>query len=115
MEETIFHKIIKGDAPATVVYEDEFCKVIENIQPKAPVHVLVLPKKEIVRLGEMQAGDMELMGRLMWVVKTVAEQLGISKNFKVVINSGPGVSHVPYLHIHVIGGWGTIKPEDYEV
>lgn len=115
MAETVFHKIIRGEAPAKVVYEDEFCKVIENIQPKAPVHVLVLPKKEIVRVGEMQAEDIELMGKLMWVVKIVAEQLGILENFKVVMNSGPGVSHVPYLHIHIIGGWDTIKPEDYEV
>jgi histidine triad (HIT) family protein len=101
---TIFKKIIDRDIPADIVYEDELCLAFRDINPIAPVHILVIPKKEIVSIGTMDAEDATLMGHCMAVCKTVANQEGL-EDFRVVTNSGAGAGQsVFHLHLHVLGG-----------
>lgn len=105
-EKTIFQKIIDGEIPGDFVYRDEHVVAIRDVNPAAPVHVLVIPRKPIPSLAELQEEDRELAGRLLLVARTVAEQEGIAgAGFRVVINSGDqGGQTVPHLHVHVLGG-----------
>jgi histidine triad (HIT) family protein len=101
---TIFGKIIRRELPADIVYEDERALAFRDINPAAPTHILVIPKREIVNVGTMEAADGELMGHLMHVCRRVAEQEGLS-DFRVVTNSGAGAGQsVFHLHLHVLGG-----------
>ena len=101
---TIFAKIIAGEIPADVVYEDERSLAFRDINPVAPTHVLVIPKTEIVNLGESSEDDAELLGHLMRVASEVAKLENLS-DFRVVTNSGAGAGQsVFHLHLHVIGG-----------
>ena len=101
---TIFKKIIDRDIPADIVYEDELCLAFRDINPVAPVHILVIPKKEIVSLGSMVTEDATLIGHCMAVCKTVANQEGL-EDFRIVTNSGAGAGQsVFHLHFHVLGG-----------
>lgn len=105
MTETIFSKIIKGEIPASKVYEDEHCIAINDISPRAPVHILVIPKKAIPRLVDATAEDKALMGHLMWVAGEIARQKGISDAFRLVVNNGKGAGQtVFHLHLHILGG-----------
>ena len=101
---TIFKKIIDRDIPADIVYEDELCLAFRDINPVAPVHILVIPKKEIVSLGSMVTEDATLIGHCMAVCKTVANQEGL-EDFRIVTNSRAGAGQsVFHLHFHVLGG-----------
>jgi histidine triad (HIT) family protein len=101
---TIFKKIIDREIPADIVYEDEHCLAFRDINPVAPVHILVIPKKEIVSLQAMDVEDATLIGHCMAVCKTVANQEGL-EDFRVVTNSGAGAGQsVFHLHLHVLGG-----------
>lgn len=101
---TIFAKIIAGELPATKVYEDEHCIVIEDIHPRAPIHLLVIPRKPIVSLAHMDKADASLLGHLLWVVKTVAVEVGLGEHFQTKIHTGSrGGQEVFHLHIHVLG------------
>ncbi len=101
---TIFSKIIAGELPADIVYEDEHALAFRDINPVAPTHVLVIPKREIVNVGESEDGDTEILGHLMRVAARVAELEGLS-DFRVITNSGAGAGQsVFHLHLHVIGG-----------
>ena len=105
MSDSIFTKIIKGEIPADKVYEDEHCIAIKDINPQAPVHVLVIPKKQIATLAEAQAEDQALLGHLMLAAGTVARQLGVDDAFRLIINNGEGVGMTVYhLHLHIIAG-----------
>ncbi|MGI9294189.1 MAG: histidine triad nucleotide-binding protein [Pseudomonadales bacterium] len=105
MSETIFSKIIAGDIPADIIYEDEHCIAIHDIQPQAPVHVLVISRKVIPRLVEAEAEDQALLGHLLLAVGKIAQQLGIADAFRTVINNGAGAGQtVFHLHIHILGG-----------
>jgi histidine triad (HIT) family protein len=103
---TVFTKIIKREIPARIIHEDEHCIAFQDVNPQAPTHFLVVPKKEIPRIAESGAGDQELLGHLLLVAQTVARQQGLSDSgFRVVINNGPdGGETVPHLHVHVLGG-----------
>ncbi len=102
---SIFTKIIDREIPAKIVYEDKVCIAIEDISPKAPVHILVIPKKEIVSLAQLSDEDEAILGRCMMVVNKVAADAGLQFGFRAVINSGDdGGQEVPHLHIHVLGG-----------
>ena len=104
-KKTIFEKIATRILPAQFVYEDEICCAINDIQPQARVHILVFPKKRIVRLSEAKAEDKNCLGHLLWVVQQIAEQQQLEKGFRVVINNGPlGGETVPHLHIHLLAG-----------
>ena len=82
MSDTIFGKIIAGDIHAPKVYEDEHCIVINDIQPQAPVHMLVIPRKPIPRLVDASADDQALLGHLMLVARQMAEEQGIGEGFR---------------------------------
>lgn len=101
---TIFAKIIAREIPADIVYEDDRSLAFRDINPVAPTHVLVIPKREIVSVGESEDEDAELLGHLMRVAAEVAKLEGLS-DFRVVTNSGAGAGQsVFHLHLHVIGG-----------
>lgn len=105
MSETIFTKIMAGEIPADVVYEDEHCIAIRDINPQAPVHVLVIPRKVIPTLAEAQAEDQEVLGHLMLAAGEVARQLGVSDAFRLIINNGEAVGMtISHLHLHILAG-----------
>ncbi|MDA8977876.1 histidine triad nucleotide-binding protein [Pseudomonadales bacterium] len=105
MSETIFGKIIAGEIPADKLYEDEHCIAINDINPQAPVHVLVIPKQSIAKLSDAAATDQALLGHLLLSVAKVAEQLGIADGYRVIINNGAGGGQtVFHLHLHILGG-----------
>ena len=104
-EKTIFQKIIDREIPSTIEHEDDVCIVIRDIDPQAPNHLLVIPKKLIRRIGEATLDDKEILGHLMLTVGEVAKKLGFENGFRVVINNGPeGGEAVPHLHVHLLSG-----------
>lgn len=104
MEKTLFTKIIEGEIKADVVYRDEQCIAFHDINPQAPVHVLIVPNKVIPRLSEAQPEDLELLGHLMTKVNEVAKLLGVD-DFRVVINNGIEAGQtVFHLHLHLLAG-----------
>ncbi|KAM9808758.1 histidine triad nucleotide-binding protein 1 [Syngnathus typhle] len=103
--DTIFGKIIRKEIPAKVIYEDDRCVAFPDISPQAPTHILVVPKKPIVQLSKAEDGDAALLGHLLIVAKKCAEQAGLAKGYRIVINDGPdGGQSVYHVHIHVLGG-----------
>ena len=104
MSDTIFSKIIRGEIPADIVYEDEQAIAIKDIHPQAPTHILVIPKKPIPRLSEATESDRDLLGHLLLTVKQVAEQAGLKNGYRVVINNGAdGGQTVNHIHLHILG------------
>jgi histidine triad (HIT) family protein len=105
MSDTIFGKIVSGEIPSEFLYEDDHCVAINDINPQAPVHVLVIPKKGIPRLVDAGAEDQELLGHLMLAAGRVAEQLGVADAFRLVVNNGEGAGQtVFHLHLHILAG-----------
>ena len=105
MTDTIFGKIISGEIPSEFIYEDEHCIAINDINPAAPVHVLVIPKRGIPRLVDAQPDDQALLGHLLLAAGKIAEQLGVADAFRLIINNGEGAGQtVFHLHLHIIGG-----------
>jgi histidine triad (HIT) family protein len=106
MADTIFGKIATGEIPADIVYEDEHVVAFRDLNPQAPTHVLVIPRKEIPTLSDAGPADAELLGRLMLAAAKVAEQEGIAQDgYRTVINCNAGAGQTVYhLHLHVIGG-----------
>ncbi len=103
--ETIFSKIIRKEIPADIVYEDNLALAFRDINPQAPVHILVIPKHPIAKLSDAESKDHALMGHLLLTVKRVAEQVGLSNGYRVVINTGAdGGQTVDHLHLHILGG-----------
>ncbi len=101
---TIFQKIIDKEIPADIVYEDEEALAFRDIQPQAPTHVLVIPRKPIANVAAMEAGDKELLGHLLWVAGEVARQEGLV-DYRLVTNNGEGAGQsVFHLHVHLLGG-----------
>jgi len=102
---TLFEKIIAREIPAQIVYEDDLSIAIRDINPQAPVHVLVIPKKAIARIGEAQPDDQVLLGHLLLTAAKVAKQEGLENGFRITINQGAdGGETVPHMHVHVLGG-----------
>ena len=106
MENCLFCKIIDGKISATKVYEDDKVFVFEDINPKAPTHVLIVPKKPIPRISDAKPEDHQLLGHLMLKAAEVAKNLGLAgKGFRLVFNDGPAAGEaVPHLHVHILGG-----------
>ncbi len=102
---TIFEKIAAHEIPAQIVWEDDEVIAFHDVDPKAPVHVLVIPKRVIPRLAESCESDRALLGKLLLATRVVAEKLDLlSSGYRVVINSGPDAGEsVPHLHLHVLG------------
>lgn len=104
-EKTIFQKIIDGEIPADIVYEDESCLAFRDIAPRAPTHVLVIPKKAIRSVAALEDDDMELIAHLWKVIRDLAVQLGLENGYRVVVNCGvDGGQEVDHLHYHLLGG-----------
>jgi histidine triad (HIT) family protein len=104
-EKTIFKRIIDGEIPADVIFEDEHCLAFHDVSPQAPTHVLVIPKKEIASLDAMADEDQELIGHLHKVVRDLARQLELDDGYRVVVNCGEnGGQSVDHLHFHLLGG-----------
>lgn len=102
---TIFTKIINKEIPANIVYEDELCLAFTDINPQAPVHILLIPKKEIPSLAEVQKSDQELMGHLICKASQIAKEQGLDKGYRLVVNiKDHGGQTVFHLHFHIIGG-----------
>jgi histidine triad (HIT) family protein len=102
---TIFQKIIDREIPADIVFEDEFSVAFRDVNPQAPVHVLLVPRKPVPSLNELTAADADLCARLLQNVPKVASLLGLSGGYRTVINSGAhGGQTVFHLHIHILGG-----------
>ena len=104
-EKTLFSKIIDGEIPGNFVHQDERCVVIRDVNPQAPVHLLVVPRKPIPRVGEADEEDATLLGHLLLVAREAAKAEGLAEGFRIVVNNGPhGGESVPHLHVHVLGG-----------
>ena len=116
---TLFEKIIAREIPADIVYEDDLVLAFKDINPQAPVHVLVIPKKPIPRIAEAEPEDHQVLGHLLLTAREVADDLGLRENgFRFVINNGKDAGEtVPHLHLHILGGrtmtwppgWGALS------
>ena len=105
MSETIFQKIIDKELAADIVYEDDSCLAFKDINPVAPIHILVIPKKRIEKISDSNTEDKELLGHLFLVAGNIARELGIEDAFRLVVNNGAGAQQtVFHLHIHLIAG-----------
>lgn len=105
MPKTIFQKIIDRDIPAKIEFEDEDCIVIHDIDPKAPVHLLIIPKQPIARISQATDNDDVVLGHLLLVAGIVANKLNLAKGFRLVVNDGPDAGEaVPHLHVHLLAG-----------
>ncbi len=102
---TIFEKIVRREIPADIVWEDDDVLAFRDVNPQAPVHVLIVPKRVVPRLTEAKDSDQALLGKLLLASRAVAEKLDLlASGYRVVINSGPDAGEsVPHLHLHVLG------------
>ena len=102
-KKTLFEKIIDREISARIEHEDERCIVIQDIQPQAPVHLLIIPKKPIPRLAEATKGDEAVLGHLLVVAGELAKKLKLDNGFRIVINNGPDACEsVPHVHVHLL-------------
>ncbi|HEY2124840.1 MAG TPA: histidine triad nucleotide-binding protein [Chthoniobacterales bacterium] len=101
---TIFEKIIAREIPAEVIWEDDDAIAFHDVNPQAPVHFLIVPKKVIPQLAQASDGDRALLGKLLLTARDLAQKLELSQGYRVVINTGPDAGEsVPHLHVHVLG------------
>jgi histidine triad (HIT) family protein len=104
MSDTIFGKIIRKEIPAEIVYEDELSLAFKDVNPQAPTHILVIPKKPIPQLDAAISEDRDLLGHLLLTARKVAQQVGLQNGYRVVINNGDdGGQTVYHLHLHILG------------
>ena len=112
--ECIFCEIIKGKVPAEVIYQDEGFIVFKDINPKAPIHILIIPKKHIVSINHLENEDKILIGELFLIAKKIATEIGLKdKGYKLVFNVGSGGGQIiDHLHLHLLGGWKSSEERD---
>jgi len=106
MSKTLFEKIVAREIPAQIVFEDDLVLAIRDINPQAPTHILIFPKKPVTRIAEATPADHKLIGHLLLKAAEVADKLGLKPSgYRLVINNGPdGGETVPHLHCHILGG-----------
>ncbi|CAB1240555.1 histidine triad nucleotide-binding protein [Clostridium sp. MT-14] len=106
MEECIFCKIIKGEIPSEKVYEDDIVLSFKDIEPGAPVHVLIIPKKHIRSINDLTEEDSNIIAHIYLVAKQIADKLGLAeKGYRIVTNCGEEAGQtVPHIHFHLLGG-----------
>ena len=103
-EETIFKKIINGEIPCDEVYSDETCMAFRDIEPQAPIHILIIPKKEIESLKSVRKDDIEILGNLLFVAAKIAKKENL-EDWRTIINTGAEAGQtVFHLHVHLLGG-----------
>lgn len=104
-EKTLFSKIIDGEMAADFVHQDDHCVVLRDVNPQAPVHLLVIPRKPVPRLAEASQEDINLLGHLLLIARESAKKEELTEGFRIVVNNGAdGGESVPHLHVHVLGG-----------
>ena len=104
MSDTIFGKIIRREIPADVVHEDDLCLAFRDVQPQAPIHILVIPKKPLARLADAGPEDRDLLGHLLLTAGSIARDLDV-ENFRLVVNNGARAGQsVFHLHVHILAG-----------
>jgi histidine triad (HIT) family protein len=102
---TLFEKIIARQIPADIVFEDDQCLAFRDIAPQAPVHILIVPKKHIERVGAASQADRALLGHLLFSAAEIARLEKLADGYRIVINNGSnGGETVPHLHVHLLGG-----------
>jgi histidine triad (HIT) family protein len=105
MKDNLFQKIIDRQIPAKIIHEDDRCLAFHDVNPQAPVHVLIIPRKVIPTHADITEGDRELLGHLHLIATRLAEQLGIQDGYRVVVNCKDRAGQtVPHLHLHLLGG-----------
>jgi histidine triad (HIT) family protein len=105
MNDCIFCRIVKGEIPSKKVYEDDYTYAFEDLDPKAPTHVLIVPKKHIRGLKEAEAADAEVVGQCHLAAAKIAKERGIEDGYRTVLNVGPGSGQsVFHMHVHLLGG-----------
>ncbi len=106
MSDTIFTKIINKEIPADILYEDELALAFKDISPQAPIHFLVIPKKAIATINDIQSEDKAIVGHLYWVAAEIAKQQGFSEDgYRAVMNCNEnGGQTVYHIHLHVLAG-----------
>lgn len=111
MSDTLFTKIINREIPADIVYEDDLCLAFRDINPQAPVHILVVPKKPVPRVIDANTDDQPLLGHLLLKAGEIAKNEGHGDAFRLVVNNGEAVGQtVFHLHIHILAGRGFNWP-----
>lgn len=101
----IFCEIIKGNIPSTKVYEDEFLIAINDLKPQMPVHVLIIPKKHIASVNDIENADAELIGKVFLAAKVIASKLGLENGYRIINNCGENAGQtIKHLHFHLLGG-----------
>lgn len=104
-EKTLFQKIADGEIPSEIVFEDDQCFAFRDINPQAPTHILVVPRKPIPSLDDLESDDESLIGHLFLVARAIAADEGLTNGYRTVFNCGPdGQQTVPHVHLHLIGG-----------
>jgi len=111
-EPSIFSKIVSGEIPATIRYQDDTFLAFDDIDPKAPVHVLLITKKEYPTLEDVPTDNESLHSQLLLTARKIAQELGIAQNYKLHMNIGQDVQAVSHLHMHILGGWKQASPEE---
>ena len=105
MSDSIFTKIKNKEIPGNVIFEDDKCFALEDINPQAPVHILIIPHKEIAKISDSTPEDKELLGHLLQVSKTIAKKYELENNYRLIINNGAGAGQsVFHIHVHLMGG-----------
>ncbi|HBO45070.1 MAG TPA: histidine triad nucleotide-binding protein [Planctomycetaceae bacterium] len=104
-EPTIFKRIIDREIPAKIVYEDDLCLAFEDIHPQAPIHLVLIPKKEIATVDDVGEDDVPIVGHLLFAARKVASQLGLDDGYRLVLNCGKNAGQeVMHLHYHLLAG-----------
>ncbi len=104
-DKTIFKKIIDREIPAKIVYEDDLCLAFEDINPRAPTHLIVIPKKDIVSVDDVEPEDEAVIGHLFTAMRKIAAQLGLSGGYRVITNCGRDAGQeVMHIHFHLLAG-----------
>lgn len=105
-ESCIFCRIVRKEIPSNIAYEDEHTLAFHDIDPRAPVHVLIIPRRHIEAVNHIQDGDVEVMGRLFHVARRLARELGVADSgYRMVVNNGPDAGQsVDHIHMHLLGG-----------
>lgn len=105
MDESIFTQILKKKIPGEIVYEDNDCFAIKDINPQAPIHLLIIPKKHIAKVSDASHEDRELLGSMLLASKKIAKKFDLNDNYRLVINNGAKAGQtVFHIHIHLLGG-----------
>ncbi|HEX4144917.1 MAG TPA: histidine triad nucleotide-binding protein [Pirellulales bacterium] len=105
MAKTIFKRIIDGEIPAKIIYQDDRCLAFHDVNPQAPIHVLVIPKREIASWNDLGPDDADLIGHIGLVIRRLAADLQLGEGYRIVVNCGSdGGQTVDHLHFHLLGG-----------